>query len=728
MAAFANTQIEVRISGMHCAGCVATVESVIRRLPGVLGAAVNLATERATVLVAQSGPTAAEIAEALEKAGYQAETASGRKHALRDRQAERLRLIREQTIRLILAAVLGLPVLWLHLASMLKWSDVAHPPGAVWWQPLLTLAVLIVGAGPMFLGAWRALLIRTGNMDLLVSLGALSAFIAGLCGVFSRRHELMMFDASVMIVLFVGLGKLLEARARGSASATLEALSNRLPETALRLVEGRVEPITLDAVIPGHILRVTAPAVVPVDGEIAAGQLSVDESMLTGESVPLERGVGEKIMGGTQAVGGSADVQVTASGADSAAARIAKLVEGAQTGKPRWQRLADRAAAIFVPVVLCLSAITAIGWMVVGAGLDAALTRAIAVLVVACPCAMGLAIPTAVMVGMSAAGARGILIRNVEALEAAAGVQLVLLDKTGTLTSGNPMVVEAVSAPGIEKNQVVRIAAALAEQNSHPFSQAIAEHARSGGVAPAAVAEGVEIAPGGGVRGIVNGVECLLGSDKWLASRGVTVCDGPDEREGAGQSWVFLAGAGQWLGSFALSDALLPESAAAMADLGALGVQVRILSGDRAAACRVVALQLGIEFEAELSPADKLERVRTATARRIGVAMVGDGVNDAPSLAAADVGIAIGAGADVAREAADVCLVGRSPRRIADAIRVSRATTRVMKQNLIWAAGYNLLMLPLAALAPIPAGLAAAAMMLSSFSVVGNSLRLRSVR
>lgn len=728
MAAFANTQIEVRISGMHCAGCVATVESVIRRLPGVLGAAVNLATERATVLVAQSGPTAAEIAEALEKAGYQAETASGRKHALRDRQAERLRLIREQTIRLILAAVLGLPVLWLHLASMLKWSDVAHPPGAVWWQPLLTLAVLIVGAGPMFLGAWRALLIRTGNMDLLVSLGALSAFIAGLCGVFSRRHELMMFDASVMIVLFVGLGKLLEARARGSASATLEALSNRLPETALRLVEGRVEPITLDAVIPGHILRVTAPAVVPVDGEIAAGQLSVDESMLTGESVPLERGVGEKIMGGTQAVGGSADVQVTASGADSAAARIAKLVEGAQTGKPRWQRLADRAAAIFVPVVLCLSAITAIGWMVVGAGLDAALTRAIAVLVVACPCAMGLAIPTAVMVGMSAAGARGILIRNVEALEAAAGVQLVLLDKTGTLTSGNPMVVEAVSAPGIEKNQVVRIAAALAEQNSHPFSQAIAEHARSGGVAPAAVAEGVEIAPGGGVRGFVNGVECLLGSDKWLASRGVTVCDGPDEREGAGQSWVFLAGAGQWLGSFALSDALLPESAAAMADLGALGVQVRILSGDRAAACRVVALQLGIEFEAELSPADKLERVRTATARRIGVAMVGDGVNDAPSLAAADVGIAIGAGADVAREAADVCLVGRSPRRIADAIRVSRATTRVMKQNLIWAAGYNLLMLPLAALAPIPAGLAAAAMMLSSFSVVGNSLRLRSVR
>lgn len=728
MAAFANTQIEVRISGMHCAGCVATVESVIRRLPGVLGAAVNLATERATVLVAQSGPTAAEIAEALEKAGYQAETASGRKHALRDRQAERLRLIREQTIRLILAAVLGLPVLWLHLASMLKWSDVAHPPGAVWWQPLLTLAVLIVGAGPMFLGAWRALLIRTGNMDLLVSLGALSAFIAGLCGVFSRRHELMMFDASVMIVLFVGLGKLLEARARGSASATLEALSNRLPETALRLVEGRVEPITLDAVIPGHILRVTAPAVVPVDGEIAAGQLSVDESMLTGESVPLERGVGEKIMGGTQAVGGSADVQVTASGADSAAARIAKLVEGAQTGKPRWQRLADRAAAIFVPVVLCLSAITAIGWMVVGAGLDAALTRAIAVLVVACPCAMGLAIPTAVMVGMSAAGARGILIRNVEALEAAAGVQLVLLDKTGTLTSGNPMVVEAVSAPGIEKNQVVRIAAALAEQNSHPFSQAIAEHARSGGVAPAAVAEGVEIAPGGGVRGIVNGVECLLGSDKWLASRGVTVCDGPDEREGAGQSWVFLAGAGQWLGSFALSDALLPESAAAMADLGALGVQVRILSGDRAAACRVVASQLGIEFEAELSPADKLERVRTATARRIGVAMVGDGVNDAPSLAAADVGIAIGAGADVAREAADVCLVGRSPRRIADAIRVSRATTRVMKQNLIWAAGYNLLMLPLAALAPIPAGLAAAAMMLSSFSVVGNSLRLRSVR
>ncbi len=725
MSQTAATKIEMHVAGMHCGGCVGTVESTIRRLPGVLGAAVNLATEHATVLVDPSGPGANQIAEVLTNAGYPAEVAHSRKQAQTDRHAQRLRKIREQTARLIVATCLGLPVLWDHLSQMFHWRGSTHAPSGDWWQPLLTCAVLLFGALPMFRGAWRALLNRSGNMDLLVSIGALSAFFAGMFGIFAHRHELMMFDAAVMIVLFVGLGKLLEARARGAASATLEVLSNRLPDTALRLVDERIEPIPLDAVIPGHLLRVTAPAVVPVDGEIVAGQLSIDESMLTGESIAQQRAIGGKLMGGTQSINGSADILATASGADSAAARIAKLVEDAQSGKPRWQRLADRAAAVFVPIVLGLAAITALGWMLAGATADAALTRAIAVLVVACPCAMGLAIPTAVMVGTAAAGARGILIRNVEALEAAAGLRMILLDKTGTLTHGEPVVANVVAAPEADKSRALSIAAALAEQNSHPLSRALLEHARANAVAPAGVAEGMQTVAGGGVSGMVNGAECLLGSEKWLTARGVILDSSGDELARDGQSKVALACDGKWLATFCLTDALLPDSARAIADLRELQVQVRMISGDRAAVCRTVAAQLGIEFEAELSPADKLERVQAATARKIGVGMVGDGINDAPSLAAADVGIAIGAGADVAREAADLCLVGRSPRRIADAIRISRATTRVMKQNLIWAAGYNALMLPVAALAPIPAGLAAAAMMLSSLSVVGNSLRLR---
>lgn len=718
-------KIEMHVGGMHCGGCVGTVESTIRRLPGVLGAAVNLATEHATVLVDPAGPGANQIAEVLSNAGYPAQEALDRKQARSNRHAQRLREIRGQTFRLIIATCLGLPVLWDHLAQMFAWGGGSHAPAGVWWQPLLTSAVLIVGALPMFRGAWRALLNRSGNMDLLVSIGALGAFIAGLFGFFAQHHELMMFDAAVMIVLFVGLGKLLEARARGAASATLEALSNRLPDTAMRLVAERIEPIPLDAVIPGHILRVTAPAVVPVDGEIIAGQVSVDESMLTGESIPQEHGIGGQLMGGTQAVYGSADLQATASGTDSAAARIARLVENAQTGKPRWQRLADRAAAVFVPVVLGLAALTALGWILAGATPGTALTRAIAVLVVACPCAMGLAIPTAVMVGTSVAGGRGILIRNIEALEAAAGLRLILLDKTGTLTRGEPVVTRVIHPTTVDRGRAIAIAAALAEQNTHPLSRAISEYARASAVAPAGVAEETQIVAGGGVRAMVNSAECMLGSAKWLNAHGIALTDSAAERDDGGQSQVLLACDGKWLATFYLTDALLVDSAAAIAELRELQVEVRMISGDRAEACRRIAAQLAIAFEAELTPAEKLERVQAATARKIGVGMVGDGINDAPSLAAADVGIAIGAGSDVAREAADLCLVGRSPRRIADAIRISRDTTRVMKQNLIWAAGYNILMLPIAALAPIPAGLAAAAMMISSLSVVGNSLRLR---
>ena len=722
----ATTPIELDIRGMHCAGCGSSVEHALRRVPGVASATVNLATQRATVWPTASmhAPTSAELIAAVKAAGYEACPITTGRTALTSitqRQSD----LRTQRLRLILALILGLPVIAGHLAGR-HWS----PWGPAWvWQAALTAGVLLAAAGPMLLGALRGLLARTANMDLLVSLGALTALISSVVGAATGHEHLVLFDAAALIVLFVALGKHLETRARGQASAAFEALLSRQPHTALRLVAHRVETVPIDSVQIGDRLRVPAHTTVPVDGVITAGRGVLDEAMLTGESIPVEHATGDKVFGGTMVVDGLLEISVTATGSASAVARIAALVEQAQTSKPPWQRLADRVAGVFVPVILLLALATFAGWeWWAGAEIYWSLQRMIAVLVVACPCALGLAIPTAVFVGTTRAAEHGILVRDATALEAAGQVREVLLDKTGTLTLGQPALERIELYNSAMADEILTTAAALEQYSAHPLARALVEAARQRGPTPPNVDE-LHSQPGRGVIGNVNGEAVVVGSAGWLSDNGIDTAaqqSAADALAAAGHAVVWIGRAKRVAALLAFADPLHPESAAAVAALRQLGVRTRILSGDRLSAVRQVAERLAItDYEAELSPEQKLARIRSSTAQGHIVAMVGDGINDAPALAAADVGIAIGTGADVAREAADICLVGHSPLLIAQAIRISRASARVMKQNLFWALSYNLVMVPLAIFAPLPPALATAAMMCSSLTVVGNALRLR---
>ncbi len=715
-----TARIELDVHGLHCAGCVATVENALRRVPGVAAASVNLATEHATVWLDtdQPSPPTERLIQAVRAAGYQARL----RPATADRAAtieERGLRLRSQKRRLLLALLFALPVLLGHFLSPLSsWITQVFP----------TVLVLIAAAGPMMVGAGRALAARSANMDLLVSLGVLSAFGSSLVGVVTHTHQLVLFDATVMIVLFVSLGQYLEARARGRASAALEALLARIPRTAQRIVDGRVETVPVEAIRPDDHLRVPAHAAVPVDGEVVSGRASLDEAMLTGESMPVERSIGQNVFGGTQVLDGLLEMRATATGSHSAAARIAQLVEQAQAGKPPWQRFADRAAGFFVPAVILLAVATFVGWKwFAGAETFWAVQRMIAVLVVACPCALGLAIPTAVLVGTTRAAERGILVRDAAALEAAGQVREVLLDKTGTLTSGHPSLEQVRLLSTADEVEVLRAAGALEQLSEHPLARAVVEAARRRGTDLPDPTE-LHSRPGRGVRGTVGQARIAVGSAAWLTDNGIDTSPHTKDAEalsadGFSVVWVVIDERVSALLGFA--DPLHPESAAAVAALRDLGVRVRILSGDREAAVRRVASRLGVAYEAQLTPARKLERLREIAAEGRGVAMVGDGINDAPALAAAQVGIAIGTGADVAREAADICLVGHSPRLIAEAIGISRRSARVMKQNLFWAVAYNLVMLPIAMVTPLPPAVATAAMMCSSLTVVANSLRLR---
>ncbi|MEP0847547.1 MAG: cation-translocating P-type ATPase [Phycisphaerae bacterium] len=726
-----NSTIELRVRGLHCAGCVAAVESALSKAPGVRAAAVSLTTGRATVeLHDASPPNPGALVARVRQAGYDAEAvrpAQPSVQAIREQREAELRAGRR---RIALALIAGAPVMALHMLGHGTHVAAGLGPQTLHWAQAGLTAIVVTGAaGPMILGAARGLRARAANMDLLVSLGALSALAAGLVGTVLSRPELVLFDSAVMIVLFVSIGRYFETRARGRASAALESLFARLPREALRVVGESTSPVPIDAVNVGDRLRVGAHAQVPVDGRVLSGRLTVDESMLTGESLPVEKGPGDALFGGTQAADGLADMEATSRGDDCAAARVAALVEQAQTAKPPWQRLADRVAGVFVPFVLLLAAATFAGWTLLG-GADAlhALLRTLTVLVIACPCAMGLAVPTAVLVGTSAAAQRGILVRDPAALEAAGAAREVLLDKTGTLTLGRPALHDLRLLSSVSEDDTLALAASVEQHNPHPLAKALTDAARTRGVQ---IHEPTEYAatPGAGVRGIVRGRPVLVGSEAWLQQNGLETAPhraAADALAAAGQSVVWIAIDGVAAALLAFADKLHPEANEAIAQLRSLGVQPRILSGDRAPAVARVAAEVGVEeFEAELRPGDKLERIEARRRAAGRVMMVGDGVNDAPALAAADVGVAIGTGADVAREAADICLVGHSPRLIADAVRLSRASTRIMRQNLAWAFGYNLVMLPAAIFTPIPPAAATAAMMFSSLSVLANSLRLR---
>ncbi|MGF6227297.1 Cu+-exporting ATPase [Inquilinus ginsengisoli] len=719
-----TSTVRLDITGMTCAACATRVERALTRTPGVLRATVNLALERADIAIAPDGPDRAALAETVRGAGYQV-----RAPAAVTEEAERRPWI--ETATLAAAILLTLPLV-LNMVAMTL--------GLPWHLSPITELVLAtpvqVWAGARFYrGAWASLRHRSPGMDVLVALGTsaawgYSAVQVALHGSMAMGH--LYFEAAAVVITLVLLGKRLEARAKRGAGAALRALMALRPETARVLTaDGPVERPVAD-LAPGDRILVRPGERFPVDARVEAGESEVDESLVTGESLPVAKRPGDSVAAGALNGTGALTLEATAVGEDSTIARIVRLVEAAQSGKAPIQKLVDRISAVFVPIVLVLAVLTFAGWLVAGGSLDQALGAAVAVLVIACPCAMGLATPAAIVTGTGAAARAGILIRDIETIERAPQIDTVVFDKTGTLTEGRPAVTEVV-APAGDADALLALAAAVQAGSEHPLARAVeAEAARRGLAVPAA--SGVAARPGRGVVGMVEGQSVAIGN---IALMREIQADLPEAlaqaiggHEAAGRTTMLVAVwdevGGEVRGAIAVADPLKPGAAEAVARLVAAGIAVRMLSGDARAVADSVAGRVGITaVDAPVRPEEKAGTVARLRAGGAKVAMVGDGINDAPALAEADLGIAMGGGADVAMEAAAITLMRPDPRLVADALAISRATWNKVRQNLFWAFAYNVVGLPLAALGLLNPAIAGAAMALSSISVVANALLLR---
>ena len=741
-----SAEIQLPIEGMSCASCVNRIERFLRKTPGVAEANVNLATEVATITYLPEIAGLDELARAIEAAGYEVrqlpKSTSGERSSLADEaDAEAAERGRERR-SLGLSAAAALLVAAASMALM-------YAPGV----PLTMEAIAWVLVGPATLvqfwagrrfyrAAWRAAIHRSTSMDTLVVVGtsaawAFSVLVTLAPGIFRSAgiEPQTYFDSSTAIVGLVLMGRWLEARAKAQTVGAIKELLG-LQATSARIVRAGAEiDVPLEEVRIGDLVRVRPGERVPVDGRGVEGESAVDESMLTGEPMPVSKAPGDGVIGATMNGRGTFLFRATRVGRDTALAHIVELVRRAQGSKAPIQRLADRIGGIFVPVVLGIGGLTFGLWFVFGPEprMTHALVAFITVVVISCPCAMGLATPTAIMVGTGKGAEAGILIRGGEALELAAGIDAVIFDKTGTLTRGRPTLGAVVAAPGFSAAEVLDIAASVERGSEHPLAAAILAQADEAGAGRRGV-ERFEAVAGRGVRGRVDGRDVIVGTGAFLGATGVDVAPLATVSDG-GAAVTYLAVDGRLAGALPTIDEIKPEAASAVRELERAGIEVWLVTGDQSRPARAVAAAVGIAEErvlAEVLPAGKADAVATLQARGLRVAMVGDGINDAPALARADVGIAIGTGADVAMEASDVTLVGGDPRAVATAIRLSRQTRRVIHQNLAWAFGYNVVLIPVAmgALFPLfgitlnPA-LAAGAMAMSSVSVVSNSLRLR---
>ncbi len=723
------------LDGMHCASCVGRVEQAIAAVAGVRSVEVSLPLARATVALeplldeAQQEAAQRAVVEAVGRAGYgaapaaESETGGGALEA--EAEAARRRLAHQETAR---RAFLGATLPSLPLVA-LAWSPlvgVTLPGWTAWAQAGLATVVLVAGRS-LLVNALRQARHAAANMDTLVALGAVAAYGASVHAIVTgvgHPH----FGAVGMIVALVLLGRFLEARAQRRTGEALRALLDLAPQVAHRLGDdGAVVDVPAAGLQVGDRVRVLPGESLPADGRVLAGTSDVSEALLTGESLPVPKGPGDPVVAGTTNGPAPLVVRVERTGGDTQLARIVRLVASAQGSKAAAQRLADRVSSLFVPIILTIALLTLAGWTALGAPVEAGLLAAVSVLVVACPCALGLATPTAIVVGVGRAAGLGVLIREAPVLEALADVTHVVFDKTGTLTEGRFTVREVrlpPDAPPAQEGQVVALAAALEAHSEHPLARGVvAERDRRG--LPALAAEGVEVSVGGGLRGQVVGRTVRVGSLAFLVEQGLDAAAlAPSEQVDG--SVVAVARDDVVLGALVLEDAPRPTAREAVARLRAAGLAPVLLSGDRAPAARAVAAALGIETVlAEVPPAGKLtevERLRAAGAR---VAMVGDGLNDAPALAAADVGVAMGRGTDVAKQTAAVILLRDDPLAVAEGVALARRTLATIRQNLAWAFGYNVVLVPLAVIGHLQPVLAAAAMALSSVLVVANSLRLR---
>ncbi len=700
------------LAGLSCAACVRRVERALLAVPGVLGADVNLATERATVRALSTVSDTALVA-AVVAAGYDAgpeEPASEDARGARDRREGLL-----AAGALLLAAPLLLPML------LMPFGVDAMLPG--WVQLALAAAVQLVFGARFYRGAWHALRGGGGTMDTLVALGTSAAFGLSVWALVAGQGAPLYFEASAAVIALVRLGKWLEARARWQAGAAMAAMERLRPDRARIRRDGAEQEVAVTALRRGDLLVIRPGERIAADGTVREGESSVDESLLTGESVPVPKQPGSTVTGGALNGDGLLVVEATALGTESRLSQLVRLVGDAQAQKPPVQRLVDRVSAVFVPVVIGIAVLTALGWWLAGAGVQVALVNAVAVLVIACPCALGLATPAAIMAGVGAAARHGILIRDALVFERAAAVSTVVFDKTGTLTLGQPTLVAVHAAPGDTEDDVLRLAGAVQAGSEHPLARAVL--ASAGDVLPA---EQVRSLPGRGVRAVVAGRPVLLGSQRLMAEQGVDIATF-DEASAAlaadGRTTSFLAGAGRVMGLLAFGDALRPGAAAAVAALQADGRQVVLLSGDRPGAAAAVGRQVGIQdVRAEALPEDKAAAV-AALRQAGGVAMVGDGVNDAAALAAADVGIAMATGTDVAAAAAGITLMRPDPTLVPAALDIAARTYRRIRAGLFWAFAYNAIGIPLAAAGLLSPVIAGAAMAFSSVSVVGSALLLR---
>ncbi|MEU9373080.1 heavy metal translocating P-type ATPase [Streptomyces sp. NPDC048255] len=739
--------VELSIGGMTCASCAARIEKKLNRMDGV-EATVNYATEKAHVSYTGDVQVADLIATVV-KTGYTAEEPAPPEPepaadtpataAVRDPELGALRQ------RLLVSAALALPVVLLAMVPALQFDN---------WQWLsltLTAPVVVWGAFPFHRAAWTNARHGAATMDTLVSVGTLAAFAWSLWALFfghagmpGMRHgfdltisrtdgsSAIYLEVAAGVVSFILLGRYLEARSKRKAGAALKALMELGAKDVTVLRAGREVRIPVSALAVGDRFLVRPGEKIATDGTVVEGSSAVDASMLTGESVPVDVSVGDAVTGATVNASGRLVVEATRVGADTQLARMARLVEDAQNGKAEVQRLADRISGVFVPVVLLLALGTWVTWLLITDDPAAAFTAAVAVLIIACPCALGLATPTALMVGTGRGAQLGILIKGPEVLESTRRVDTVVLDKTGTVTTGRMTLTGVHPAPGVEEHELLRLAGALEHASEHPIARAIATGAADrAGRLP--VPEGFHSLPGLGVQGVVEGHAVLVGRERLLADWSITLPDGlagaKAAAEAEGATAVLVAWDGAARGVLTVADAVKETSAEAVARLRALGLTPVLLTGDNRAVAEAVAREVGIdEVIAEVLPQDKADVVRGLQARGRTVAMVGDGVNDAAALAQADLGLAMGTGTDAAIEAGDLTLVRGDLRVAADAIRLSRRTLATIKGNLFWAFGYNVAALPLAAAGLLNPMIAGAAMAFSSVFVVTNSLRLRSFR
>ena len=709
----ADRHFTMGVTGMTCAACAGRIERVLKRVPGIVAASVNLATETAQV-DGDARVTPAAIEAAIAKAGY------GTRPLDHSGVPEDEDKLKQEWIAILVGAVLTLPL----IAPMVVDLAGGHLMLSAWWQLALATPVQFWLGAPFYRGAWKALRGGTANMDVLVALGTSAAFGLSLYLMAGGGIHLY-FESAAVIIVLVRLGKWLEARAKRRTLKALEALESLRPTEAVVRRDGQDVTVPIAALRLGDLLVVKPGARIAADGVVVEGRSSVDQSLLTGESRPVDVEPEDHVIGGAVNGDGLLVVRVTAVGAESMLSRIVRMVAEAQGAKAPIQRLVDRISAVFVPVVLAIAVLTVAGWLIAGHGWEPAILHAVAVLVIACPCALGLATPTAIMVGTGVGAKNGILIRDAVALESAGATTVMAFDKTGTLTVGKPRLIEIVT--NLPRDRALAMAAALQQGANHPLAHAVIEAASQVTAPPAS---DLRTLPGRGVSGRVDGQALLLGNSRLMQEKGIdisalSVAAQALQDKGNSVSYLADAEAKGALAFLGFGDAPKPTVKQALAALRSLGVRTLMLTGDNAAAARHLAAEIGLDdVRADLLPADKVGAVAALKNKGETVAMVGDGINDAPALAAADLGIAMATGTDVAIETAGIALIRGDPLLAPAAIDLARATKRKIVQNLIWAFLFNVLGIPLAAMGGLTPIVAGAAMALSSVTVVTNALSL----